>query len=163
MYQNLAKILTFPQKRRRFLRFTCSALAAGCAGLIRPLAAFCADWSKSAFEARTWDGVLNVFKVSNPIASDDIVLQVPSIAVDGANVPVTVASKLPNTQMIAVGVENSAAPLAANFTFANDIEPEFTLHVKMPRTSHVKVLVHADGKYYLTSREVKVAAGACTG
>jgi sulfur-oxidizing protein SoxY len=33
----------------------------------------------------------------------------------------------------------------------------------MGKTAHVVALVKADGKYYRTSREVKVTAGGCGG
>ena len=149
-------------KRRQLLKTAGAALLAACGSLIKPISAFSADWNKPAFDARGWDGVLKSLNASSPVPSKDILLRAPDIAADGTDVPVTVASRIPNTQMIAVAVEKSIFPLAASFTFANGVEPEFTIHVRIRRTSRLRVLVQADGKYYLTSREVKVASGTCS-
>jgi sulfur-oxidizing protein SoxY len=148
-------------QRRQSLKVLFALLIAGCGSLIKPISAFAADWNKLAFDARGWEGVLKGLNASSPAISKDILLQAPDIAADGVDVPVTVASQIPNTQMIAVAVEMNTFPLAASFTFATGVEPEFTIHVKMKRTAHIKVLVQAGGKYYLTSREVKVASGPC--
>jgi sulfur-oxidizing protein SoxY len=149
-------------KRRQFLRTGRNLLIAACCSLVEPLRAFAADWNKPAFDARGWEGVLKGLNASSPAVSKDILLKAPAIAEDGADVPVTVASRIPNTQMIAVAVEKNTFPLAASFTFANGVEPEFTIYIKMKRTARVRVLVQADGKHYLTSREVKVTSGSCS-
>lgn len=148
-------------QRRRSLKAICAYLVAGCAGFVKPLSAFALEWNKPAFGARGWDGVLRSLNASSPGVSKDIVLKAPEIADDDTDVPVTVASKIHNTQMIAVVVDASTFPLAASFTFASGAEPEFTIHVKMKRTSRIRALVQADGKYYWTSREVKVTTSAC--
>lgn len=153
---------TLRPQRRQLLKAVCASLIAGCVSLVKPIRAFAADWNKPAFDARAWEGVLKGLNASSPAISKDIMLKAPDIAEDGADVPVTVASRIPNTQMIAVAVEKSTFPLAASFTFANGVEPECTIHLKMKRTSRIRVLVRADGKHYLTSREVKVTSGACS-
>jgi len=50
--------------------------------------------------------------------------------------------------MIAVVVEKSAFPLARAY-LRQWSRAEFTIHVKMKRTSRIKVLVQANGKYFL--------------
>ena len=148
-------------QRRRSVKAICALLIAGCGGFIKPICTFAADWNKAAFDARSWVGVLKSLNVPGVEASNDIVLSTPYIAEDGAGVPVTVSSRISNTQMIALAVENNTFPLVASFTFTNEVEPEFSVKVRMKRTSRVKVLVQADGKHYLTSREVKISTVAC--
>jgi len=80
---------------------------------------------------------------------------------DDADVPVFVASSIPNTQMIAIMVENNVHPLAASFVFSTGVNPSFSAHLRVGRTSAIKAVVRADGKYFLTSKEVKVTTGDC--
>ncbi len=161
MDRDLIDMRALQPQRRQFLRRGKNFLIAACCSLVKPIRAFAADWNKPAFDARGWDGVLKSLNAPSPAISKDIMLKAPDIAEDGADVPVTVASRIPNTQLIAVAVEKTTFPLAASFTFANGVEPEFTIHVKMKRTSRIRVLVRADEKYYLTSREVKVTSRDC--
>jgi sulfur-oxidizing protein SoxY len=53
--------------------------------------------------------------------------------------------------------------LAAVFNLPAGTAAEVTTRVKMGKTAHVVALVKADGKYYRTSKEVKVTAGGCGG
>ena len=148
-------------QRRQSLKALYALLLTACGSFIKPISALAADWNKVAFEARSWEGVLKGLNVTNPEASKDIMLKAPDIAADGADVPVAIASKISNTQMIAVAIDKSTFPLATSFTFASGVEPEFTIHVKMMRTSRIRVLVQADGRYYWTSREIKVTSAPC--
>lgn len=147
-------------QRRHFLKLACALLATGCGALLRPVAALAADWNKNAFEARSLADVLRNLNAGTPASSKSIQLKVPEIADEGADVPVFVASKIPNTQMIAIVVEKNTHPLAASFAFSNGVEPAFSTHVKVSKTSPIKVIVQANGQYYWVSREVKVATAA---
>ena len=95
--------------------------------------------------------------------SKDIVITSPDIAENGAVVPFTITSKLPKTESIALLVEKNPNTLAANFTIPDGTEPGITTRVKMGQTSNVIALVKADGKYYYTTKEVKVTLGGCGG
>ena len=148
-------------QRRSLLRATAAWLAVGGSALLKPLAAFAADWNKAAFDARNWEGALKGMNVASPTLSKDILLKAPDVAEDGNNVPITVGSRIPNTQMIAVLVDKNTQPLVASFTFATGVETEFTVGVKVSRTSRVRVVVQADGKFFFTSREVRVTSGDC--
>jgi len=148
-------------ERRSLLRAAVAWCVAGGAALIKPLGAWAADWNKAAFDARNWDGVLKSLNAVNPTASKDILLKAPDVAEDGNSVPIKIASKIPNTQMMALVVDKNPVPLVASFTFATGVEPEFSATVRVSRTSRVRVLVQADGKYFFTSREVRVTSGDC--
>ncbi len=120
-----------------------------------------ADWNKKGFEARSLADVLKGLNVASPAGSKSILLKLPEIADEATDVPVLVASKIPNTQTIAIIVQNNLHPLAASFVFSNGAEPSVSAHLKIRRTSPVKVVVQADGKYFLVSKEVKVATADC--
>ena len=77
--------------------------------------------------------------------------------------PVTVSSSMANVEQIAILVDKNPNVLAANFVFPQGTETMITTRVKMGQTANVIALVKADGKYFRTSREVKVTAGGCGG
>lgn len=148
-------------RRRHFLKSVCAVLASGFGALLRPVSAIAADWNKKGFEARSLADVLKSLNAGSPASSKNIQLKVPEIADEDTDVPIFVASKIPNTQMIAVIVENNIHPLAASFLFSNGADPAFSAHLKVRRTSRISIAVQADGKYFLASKEVKVAAANC--
>ena len=121
------------------------------------MSALAADWNKKGFEARSLADVLKSLNAGSPASSKSIQLKLPEIADEGTLVPAFVASKIPNTQMIAIIVENNIFPLAASFVFSNGADPAFSANLRVRRTSPIKVVVQANGKYFLTSKEVKVA------
>lgn len=138
------------------------AVALG-AGLLKPGFAFAADWNQPAFSATDLAGAIKGLGGSDPAPSTEITFTAPDIAENGAVVPVTVTSKIPNTQSISVFVEKNPNPLTAVFDIAEGTEPSITTRVKMGQTSNVHALVKADGKFYVTTKEVKVTLGGCGG
>ena len=78
-------------------------------------------------------------------------------------VPFTIASRLPKTESIALLVEKNPNVLAASFNIPAGTEAGVTTRVKMGQTSNVTALVKADGKFYYTTKEVKVTMGGCGG
>lgn len=122
-----------------------------------------AEWNKTAFSSKAMDEALAAMGATAPENSTSIQLTVPEIAENGAIVPVTVASTLPNIQQIAIFVDKNPNVLAASFTIPAGTEGMVTTRVKMGQTANVVALVKADGKFYRTAREVKVTAGGCGG
>lgn len=133
------------------------------AGLLRPGFAFAADWNQAAFGASDLAGTLKAIGATDAAPSTEVVLTAPDIAENGAVVPVSISSKLPNTQSISVIVERNPNPLAASFEIPAGTEAGITTRVKMGQTSNLIALVKADGKYYSASKEVKVTLGGCGG
>ncbi|MCF8150117.1 MAG: thiosulfate oxidation carrier protein SoxY [Burkholderiaceae bacterium] len=138
-----------------------SALIA--AGVLKPTAAFAAEWNKAAFEAQDTTGVLKGLGAGTPGEHKGLILKVPDIAENGAVVPVDVVSTIPNTVSIAILVEKNPLPLSAHFDFANGALPEAAVRLKLGQTSLVKAVVKADGKFYIAQKEVKVTVGGCGG
>jgi sulfur-oxidizing protein SoxY len=138
-----------------------SALIAG--GLLRPTAAFAAEWNKAAFEAHDTAGALKGLGAGSPADSKDLMLKVPDIAENGAVVPVDVVSNIPRTTSIAILVDKNPSPLAAQFEFANGALADVSARLKVGQTSMVKAVAKADGKFYTTQKEVKVTVGGCGG
>lgn len=153
-------------RRRIFLNRTLTAAAAGIAasaGLLHPQAVLAA-WPKAAFKADAVEGTMNaLFGGGSAAASTDIDLKAPEIAENGAVVPITVTTTLPDVQQIAIIVENNPAPLAASFDLSEGVEGYVSTRIKMGKTSNVMAVVKSGGKLFQASREVKVTIGGCGG
>ena len=132
------------------------AIAAG-AGLFRSTSALAAAWHKSGFDA------LKSLGVTNAQPSKEIVLTAPDIAENGAQVPVTITSRIPNTQSISIIVDKNPFPLNSSYDFANGAESYVSTKLKMGQTSNVIAVVKADGKFFTATREIKVTIGGCGG
>lgn len=118
--------------------------------------------SESGFEAKN---IGDALKALGGMGADskDITLNAPEIAENGAVVPLSVVSAIPNTQAIYIFVEKNPAPLSAAFMIPEGTEASVVTRVKMGESSRVIALVKADGKLYSTSRETKVTLGGCGG
>ena len=132
------------------------------AGLIRPEDALAQDW-KAAFETHTMAETVKAMGGTAPAESKDITITAPDIAENGAVVPVAVSSAIPNTESISILVEKNPNLLAASFMIPAGTEPSIGTRVKMGQTSNVFALVKADGKFFVTSKEIKVTLGGCGG
>lgn len=132
------------------------------AGILKPGSAR-AEWNKAAFDTKSFNDAVKAMGGSGATESKDIALTSPDIAENGAVVPFTVDSKIPNTQSISLLVEKNPNVLAASFDIPQGTDPWVNTRLKMAQTSNVIALVKADGKYYYTAKEVKVTLGGCGG
>ena len=139
-----------------------TAVALG-AGLLKSGSALAAVWNKAGFEAKATPDALKALGVSGAQSSKDIAMTAPDIAENGAQVPVTVTSRIANTQSISIIADKNPFPLTSTFEFSNGAEGYVSTKLKMGQTSSVIAVVRADGKYYTASKEVKVTIGGCGG
>lgn len=146
--------------RRQILKLTTLISLMGSTGLISLAQA--AEWNKAAFDGKSLEDVLKALGGSSTEKSSLITLNTPDIAENGAVVPVNVSTTLKATQ-IAIIVEKNPSALAAQFFIPEGTEPFVGTRVKMGQTSNVDVLVKADGKWYVASKEIKVTLGGCGG
>lgn len=152
--------------RRNFLRTLVigSAYAATfAAGWLRPIQLLAAEWNKVAFDAKVLAEALKNIGGTSAMESDQILLKAPEIAENGAIVPVEITSRIPGTQTIYVIADKNPQPLVAIFDIAPGLEPFISTRIKMGESSKVRVLVKADGKFYVATQEVKVTIGGCGG
>jgi sulfur-oxidizing protein SoxY len=133
------------------------------AGMLRPDVALAADRNEKAFDAKNLKDAFDALGAGNRINSADIVMTAPEIAENGAVVPIGATSKIPGTESIAILIAKNPTSLAANFDIPEGTEPGVMTRVKMAETSDVYVLVKAQGKYYVTKKEIKVTIGGCGG
>jgi sulfur-oxidizing protein SoxY len=147
--------------RRAFLQWAGGIAALAAAGLLRPAQAWAASWNKAGFESKVVNDVLKSLGAANPAESKEITITAPDIAENGAVVPVAVASRIANTQQIAIVAEKNPFPLAATFDVAGGGDGYVSTRIKMGQTSDVWALVKADGKYYVARKEIKITVGGC--
>lgn len=139
-----------------------AVVAAVSAGLLP--ASVLANWNKQAFEAKKLEDVLSAIGAAGaPEKSNDIIINAPDIAENGAVVPIAVQSKIPNTESIAILVEKNPNLLAAKFDLPAGTAPNVGTRVKMGQSSNVHAVVRAGGKTFVAVKEVKVTLGGCGG
>ena len=153
--------------RRKVLQSTGGMAVMGlavAAGLFKPGSAWAQDgWNKAAFSTKSLNDTVKAMGGSSATESKDIQINSPDIAENGAVVPFTISSKIPKTEQVALLVEKNPNALAASFSIPAGTEPWVNTRVKMGQTSNIIALVKADGKFYYTTKEVKVTLGGCGG
>jgi sulfur-oxidizing protein SoxY len=93
--------------------------------------------------------------------TERIALEVPDLAENGAIVPISVESRLPNTSRLLIFVEKNPTPLAAQIRFQSGTDGFASLRLKMNETSFVLVIAESEGKFFGTQKLVKVMVGGC--
>lgn len=149
--------------RRKLVRFAVASSALAVSGLAGMRAAIAAVWNKAGFESKSAAEALKTLGATGATASRDIQISAPEIAENGAQVPVTVTSRIANTQSISIIVDKNPFPLSSTFEFAGGAEGYVSTRLKMGQTSNVIAVVKADGKFFSASKEVKVTIGGCGG
>lgn len=153
-------------KRRVFLKGTMAgsavAVAVG-AGLLSPQQVLAA-WPKNAFESKNvQDALKGLYGNALTEPSGSVNIKAPDIAENGAVVPITVSTDLPNVDSISIIAEKNGTPLAASYQLAANTEGFISTRIKMGETSNVIATVKAGDKLYSARKEVKVTIGGCGG
>jgi len=152
--------------RRKFLKSTAffsAAVATIGTGLLVPGRAVAAYMEK-AFQADNVSGALMEATGSDSYTeSGDIKLKAPDIAENGAVVPITVSSTLPNVESITIIAKKNPAPLTSTYMLQNGAEPFVSTRIKLGKTSDIIAVVKSDGQLFSATKEVKVTIGGCGG
>ncbi len=153
-------------QRRKFLT---GALALGGVstaiglGVLAPSRAL-AKWQEEAIMTTSLDDGLNqVLGSSTYQESDQVQLDAPEVAENGATVPVSVETSLPNVDNITLYVPENNAPISAVFELGSRARPSISQRIQMADTSEVVAVVKSNGQLYGTSRKVQVTVGGCGG
>lgn len=142
--------------RRFFLKST--ILGIGLA-LLKPLKLL-AEWPAERFSA---NDIKTALGGDVGEASTNINIKTPDIAENGAVVPVSVETDLPNVESIAILVKENQRPLAAMFILGPGVQPNIATRIKMSKTSDVITVVKSANKNFTAKKEVKVTIGGCGG
>ncbi|MGR8942401.1 MAG: thiosulfate oxidation carrier protein SoxY [Gammaproteobacteria bacterium] len=154
------------ESRRSFIKktLTVSAYAlASTLGCLAPLKAS-AKWQSENFSPGPLENSLKqLFKDRPIIDSKNIEIKIPTIAENGAVVPITVSSRLADVRAISIFVAKNPVPLAGRFELAPELEPFVSARLKMAETSDVIAVAETGSGLYTAKQRVKVTIGGCGG
>jgi sulfur-oxidizing protein SoxY len=135
----------------------------GTLSLTSALAAANDKYPEDAFNQKSEADAVKALYGRTPEPSDQVKLDAPEIAENGAVVPVAVTTTLADVTSISFLVADNPNALAASYRIAPGTMPSVANRLKMAKTSNVIAIVEAGGKLYSATKEVKVTVGGCGG
>ncbi|KPV41114.1 hypothetical protein AN478_04195 [Thiohalorhabdus denitrificans] len=157
--------------RRSFLKAlgtTGAVVAAAGAGLLKPVKSLAQnfDFPKGAFEAESLDAAMEAALGTTDVKDGNVSLKAPTIAENGAVVPITISTDLDAGKVAKfhLFVSKNPAPYTARFHMLETGTPEVSTRIKMGETSDIVAVAETtDGEFFKTSKEVRVTIGGCGG
>jgi sulfur-oxidizing protein SoxY len=157
----------FPATRRLILKGAGSAALVGLAqspfGFVPANAAANDQYPEDAFKQKNEAEAVKLLYGRTAELSDQVKLDAPEIAENGAVVPVSVSTTLADVTSISFLVGDNPNALAAYYRFPPGTMPSVANRLKMAKTGNVTAIVESGGKLYSATREVKVTVGGCGG
>ena len=154
-------------KRRRFLNTTltsAAALVAVSKGLLIPRSVIAA-WPEAAFATESLqDAMTRLLGASEAEPSELINIELNKVSENGANVPITVeADGIDDVESISLFSEKNPIPLLASFEMTGLTANRLKTRIRLAGTTHVVVIVKANGKLYSARKQTKITVGGCGG
>jgi len=94
-------------------------------------------------------------------SSGEVLLEIPGMAENGAIVPLTVESRIPDTRQILIFGEKNPGPLLVRFRFEPGTDAWVSVRVKLNESGRVLALAEAGGRWYGAEQPVRVMLGGC--
>ena len=94
---------------------------------------------------------------------NDLIIDAPELAENGTNVPVTLTSKIPDTDFIALIADHNPNPVCVGFNVMPGTEPYYAVRIKVAETSAIIAVARSGGKWYYTLKDITVMVGGCLG
>ena len=121
-----------------------------------------ANWNQDAFHSRHYQKALESLYGSNVIKkTNNIKIQAPDVAENGASVPITVSTSIKGIETLSIFIENNPLPLIASYNLRQYAIPNFSVRVKIAKSSPIHVVVKSQGKLLSSSKEIHVSVGGC--
>lgn len=157
--------------RRSFLKAlgtTGAVITAAGAGLLKPVKTLAAkakhDYPSDAFEIEDFDKAMKQALGTTDVQEGNVSLDAPTIAENGAVVPITMSSDLDNVTNFHLFVKNNPTPFACRYYLEDVGKAEVSCRIRMGETSDIVAVAEtADGKLYSKTKEVRVTIGGCGG
>ena len=157
----------FAPTRRLILQGAMTVALVGLGNLpfssVPALAAANDKYPEDAFNQKSETDAVKALYGRSPEPSDQVKLDAPEIAENGAVVPIAVTTTLADVTSISFLVADNPNALAASYRIPSGTMPSVANRLKMAKTSNVTAIVEAGGKLYSATREVKVTVGGCGG
>lgn len=148
--------------RREFIKKSVALGGFAASGLIGSQQANAEWFSEPATTTNMLEETLKrLIKDKTITETDKIDIQMPKIAENGLNVPVTITSSLKNVVSIAILVDEKPAHLIAKFELSPALEASVSTRLKIPTKSDILVIVETTEKYYSAREKVNVVIGGC--
>ncbi|GIT07110.1 MAG: hypothetical protein CM1200mP30_07400 [Pseudomonadota bacterium] len=121
-----------------------------------------ANWNQDAFHSRHYQKALESLYGSNVIKkTNNIKIQAPDVAENGASVPITVSTSIKGIETLSIFIENNPLPLIASYNLRQYAIPNFSVRVKIAKSSPIHVVVKSQGKLLSSSKKIHVSVGGC--
>jgi sulfur-oxidizing protein SoxY len=157
----------FPTTRRLILQGAGSVALVGLGqiplGFVPANAAANDKYPEDAFRQKNEADAVKALYGRTAELSDQVKLDAPEIAENGAVVPVSVSTTLADVTSISFLVGDNPNALAAFYRIPPGTMPNVANRLKMAKTSNVTAIVESGGKLYSATKEVKVTVGGCGG
>lgn len=151
--------------RREFLQVGTALSLAFAAGVLKPSDVFGAEasvaagWDNKLFDAKTVSEAVWAMGGDVAVTSNQVLLSGPEMVGSGFVVPLSMESKIPNTDFMLVVVHKNPSPVTAAFRIPAGTDPMINTRIKMGETSTIYGIARAEGKYYVGNTMIKVRAG----
>ncbi len=146
-------------ERRDFLGLGTAMSLAFAAGVIKPSEVFGADWDGTLPDAKTVAAAVAAMGGGSVMDSNLITLSGPELVGSGFVVPLSMESKIPKTDLMAIFVQKNPTPMTAVFELPPGTDATLSTRIKMGETSTIYGIVRAEGNFYVGSTMIKVRAG----
>jgi sulfur-oxidizing protein SoxY len=157
----------FPATRRVILKGAGSVALVGLGqfpfGFVPANAAANDQYPEDAFKQKNEAEAVKLLYGRTAELSDQVKLDAPEIAENGAVVPVSVSTTLADVTSISFLVGDNPNALAAYYRIPPGTMPSVANRLKMAKTGNVTAIVESGGKLYSATMEVKVTVGGCGG
>ena len=121
-----------------------------------------ANWNKDAFNSKHYQKGLEYLYGSKLIEkTNNIKIQAPDVAENGASVPITVSSSIKGIETLSIFIENNPLALIASYNLSKNAIPNFSVRVKIAKSSPIHVVVKSQGKLLYSSKKIHVSVGGC--
>lgn len=117
----------------------------------------------AAFAQKSEDAAVKAMFNMTATPSTAISFDAPDIAENGAVVPLSVSTTLPNVTAIAILALGNPNTMAAAYQFPAGTNGAVSARIKLAKTTDVIALVQSGGKLYSITKNVKVTLGGCGG
>ena len=121
-----------------------------------------AKWNQEAFQAKVFQKSVEAIYGSNFFEqTDQIIIEAPEVAENGLSVPLSVSSSINQVENLSIFIEDNPLPLIANYHLVEGMIPEFSVRVKVAKSSNIHILIKSGDKYYKNLRKIQVTSGGC--
>ena len=121
-----------------------------------------ANWNKEAFHSKQYQKSLESLYGSKVLEkTSDIKILASDVAENGASVPITVSTSIKEIESLSIFIENNPLPLIATYKLSKHAIPNFSVRVKIAKSSPIHVVVKSQKKLLSSSKKIHVSVGGC--